>query len=82
MAAKRIIYQIIKAIGKRNNSESNFLLTDDVREVLDSMAEANAFVNLFINIHGFDSISYDLSSHGDLWNKPYPITIDELNLVI
>lgn len=47
-----------------------------------SIALANnwSFVDQFSNVHGFESISYDLSSNDNLWNNP--ITIDKLNLAI
>lgn len=59
-AAKGTIYQIIKVIRKRNNnSDSNFLLTDDAGDIPKRKAQVNSFVGHFSNAHGFESIPYD-----------------------
>lgn len=76
-AARGTVYHIIKALGKRNCSKSNFLLTDDVGEILDSQDQANAFVEQFSNIHGLENIPYGLSTTDDCCN-----TSDELHHAI
>lgn len=79
-AARGTVYHIIKALGKRNSSKSNFLLTDEVGEIFASQDQANACVEQFSNAHGLKSIPYDPSTTNDCSNKP--ITSDKLHCAI